>query len=167
MIELGQIFTHKIGSSEGIQWVVGLKNAENPDIFYILPIDEIDMFIGTWDVRTPLVDPNNYSLVTRCSHGVWIGELVLKYWLETDRARLFGKIIQSSLDDIKTRIHALLGQGNVEVKEEIDYDPDYQEHLDLCAAMANRIEHSAVDAYQFIAFERGIDCPVEWFRFKW
>lgn len=167
MVELGQIFTHRLSATDGIQWVVGLKNAENPDIFYILPIDDFDTFIGTWDVRTPLVEPKDYSLVTRCSRGIWIGELVLNYWLETDRARLFGKIGQESLIEIEKRIHALLGQGDVEVKEEIDYDPDYQEHLDLLDIFGSRMEESAIDAYQFVAFQRGIDVPVEWFRFKW
>lgn len=161
MADLGQVFTHRVSAADGIQWVVAIKNAENPDIFYIVPI------IGTWDVHSPLSEPGQYSLVSRCSKGFWISDNVLNYWLKTDRVQLFGKIGQESLIAIESRIHSLLGQGDIVVKEEIDYDPDYQEHLDLCQRLCNRMEESSVDAYQFVAKQRGIDVPVEWFRFKW
>jgi hypothetical protein len=162
-LELGQIFTHIGSASEGIEWVVALKHRDNSDIFYIVPIDMF-YWLGTWDVAAEF---RGEEMAIRCSRGIWIGTKVFDYWLKTSRIQLSGVIAQSTIDKIQLRLAAMVGEGECEYIEEVDLDPDYQEHLDILSKMEVIITESAVSAYEFVAKESGIDVPVEWFRYKW
>ena len=158
-IALGTIFTHIGSADEGIEWVVGLKHLDNSDIFYIVPLD-MNSFIGTWDIESRCGS-------IRCSHGEWIGTKVFEYWLKTDRIQISGQVEEGIIFQIALRMAAMVGAGECEYKEEVDLDPDYQEHMEIVAKKSIIMEESVIEAYKFIAKESGIEVPVEWFRYKW
>lgn len=136
--EAGDEYVFAETAGAGVLWVVVLSHKDDPELLYCLPGDMSPM-IGTHDVQVPEECEAGPGTI-RCGLGLWLSRAFI-----TAAGARSGFHEDRHVDQTLIRLSAMVtgtDDARIDLRPEIDHDPDYHEWIDEVTAAACRLEQA-------------------------